>query len=57
MMPPGTTPTNAMKNASFANSRVPNLPFLSRAMMMMTSVATTSRKIIATMRLAAYSHW
>ena len=57
MMPPGTTPTSAMKNASFANSRVPNLPFLSRAMMMMTSVATTSKKIIATTRLAAYSHW
>ena len=57
MIPPGTTPTSAMKNASLASSRVPNLPFLSRAMMMMTSVATTSRKIIATTRLAAYSHW
>lgn len=53
MMPPGTTPTSAKKNASLASSRVPNLPFLSRDTITTTRAVTTSMKISATAMLAA----
>ena len=53
MIPPGTTPTSAKKNASFASSRVPNLPRRSRTAITITSATTTVRKISATAMLAA----
>ncbi len=56
MMPPGTTPTSAKKIASFASSRVPNLPFLRRTTIIPISPSTTSRNTSATMMFAAYSH-
>ncbi len=52
MIPPGTTPTSVKNTASFASSRVPNLPFLSRATIIPTSPSTTSMNTSATMMFA-----